>query len=64
MAHQKLEGLEEIAAACDITVETLVSWYIDHKFPLRRQEQGWYTTTAAIDNWGKRRRLAERRHTR
>lgn len=61
MAIQRIEGLEAIAAACDITVDELVTWYIEHKFPLRRQEKGWYTTDSAIDEWGKRRRQAERR---
>lgn len=58
---QRLEGLAVIAAACDTSVDELVSWFCDDDFPLHHRKGKWWTTTADIDRWGQDRRRAERR---
>lgn len=56
----RLDGLAVIAAACDTSVDQLMTWHLDHGFPLRRRGAHWWTTEAAIDAWGKRRLQVER----
>lgn len=61
MAIQRIEGLAAIAAACGVGVDELMSWHLDHDFPLHHRKGNWWTTTADIDRWGQDRRRLERR---
>lgn len=48
---QRLVGLEHIAAACNLSVDMLMRWYLDFNFPLRRKGKVWVTTSRQITRW-------------